>query len=70
MNKRSIVLVYIGIVCLYQNLPRLQLMSMMKQKKKLLVDWVCTDIRPFSAINDDGLRSLVQECILLGISYM
>jgi hypothetical protein len=38
--------------------------------KKLLVDWVCTDIRPFSVINDDGLRSLVQECILLGISYM
>jgi len=38
--------------------------------KKLLVDWVCTDIRPFSVINDHGLRSLVQECILLGISYI
>lgn len=35
--------------------------------KKLLAEWVCTDIRPFSVINDDGLRSLIQECILLGI---
>jgi hypothetical protein len=38
--------------------------------EKLWVGWVCTDIRPCSVINDDGLRSLVQECILLGISYM
>lgn len=35
--------------------------------KKLLVEWICTDIRPFSVINDAGLRLLIQECIHLGI---
>ena len=34
--------------------------------KKLQAEWVCTNIRPFSVVNDSGLRSLVQECISLG----
>ncbi|CAF4527343.1 unnamed protein product, partial [Rotaria sp. Silwood2] len=34
--------------------------------KNLLVEWVCTDIRPFSIINDNGLHSLVQECSRYG----
>jgi hypothetical protein len=38
--------------------------------KNLLVQWVCTDIRPFSVVNDNGLRSLIQECISLGIFYL
>ncbi len=35
--------------------------------KKLLIEWVCTDIRPFSVINDDDLRSVIQKCMLLDI---
>ncbi|CAF3671087.1 unnamed protein product [Rotaria sordida] len=37
--------------------------------KKLQAEWVCTNIRPFSVVDDSGLRSLVQECISLGAKY-
>ncbi|CAF1358132.1 unnamed protein product [Adineta ricciae] len=37
--------------------------------KRLCVEWVCGSIRPFSIIDDDGLRKLVQECIRLGCIY-
>ncbi len=37
--------------------------------KNLLAEWVCMDIRPFSIVNDDGLKSIIQECILLGVSH-
>jgi hypothetical protein len=35
--------------------------------KKLQVEWTCTDIRPFSIMDDKGLRALAQELIALGI---
>jgi len=38
--------------------------------KNLQVEWACSDIRPFSIMDDNGLRSLVQECIALGIFYL
>jgi hypothetical protein len=40
-----------------------------KKLKDLLVEWTCMDIRPFSIVNDHGLKCLVQECISLGILY-
>jgi hypothetical protein len=35
--------------------------------KDLIVRWVCSDIRPVSIIEDDGLRALIQECVKLGM---
>ena len=35
--------------------------------KDLIVWWVCGDIRPFSIIDDHGLRELIQECVRLGM---
>jgi hypothetical protein len=35
--------------------------------KDLIVRWVSGDIRPFSIIDDGGLRALVQECVRLGM---
>ncbi|CAF4106232.1 unnamed protein product, partial [Rotaria sordida] len=35
--------------------------------KDLIVRWICSDIRPFSIIDDDGLRALIQECVRLGM---
>ncbi|CAF2091379.1 unnamed protein product [Rotaria magnacalcarata] len=35
----------------------------------LIAGWICTDIRPFSIIEDNGLRLLIQECIRLGSLY-
>ncbi|CAF2133189.1 unnamed protein product [Rotaria magnacalcarata] len=37
--------------------------------KDLIADLICTDIRPFSIIEDNGLRLLIQECIRLGSLY-
>ncbi|CAF3851884.1 unnamed protein product [Rotaria magnacalcarata] len=37
--------------------------------KDLIAGWICTDIRPFSIIEDNGLRLLIQECIRLGSLY-
>ncbi|CAF3075368.1 unnamed protein product [Rotaria sp. Silwood2] len=37
--------------------------------KDLITRWVCTDIRPFSIIEDGGLRLLIQECVKLGSLY-
>ena len=37
--------------------------------KNLQAEWICADIRPFSVVNDIGLRSLIQECISLGILF-
>ena len=34
--------------------------------KNLSVEWICGDLRPFSILDDRGLRNLVQECIRLG----
>jgi hypothetical protein len=36
--------------------------------KNLSAEWVCGDLRPFSVIDDPGLRNLAQECIRLGKS--
>ena len=59
------------ITCFTSNSPRsIKFTEYEKTKiKDLLVDWVCTDIRPFSIVNDNGLRSLVQEYISLCISF-
>jgi hypothetical protein len=35
--------------------------------KDLIVRWICSDIRPFCIIDDDGLRALIQECVRLGM---
>jgi hypothetical protein len=35
--------------------------------KDLIVRWVCSDIRPVSIIEDDGLRALIPECVKLGM---
>ncbi|CAF4521666.1 unnamed protein product, partial [Rotaria sp. Silwood2] len=37
--------------------------------KDLMVRWVCSDNRPFSIIDDNGLRALIQECVKLGSIY-
>ncbi|CAF1391214.1 unnamed protein product [Rotaria sordida] len=37
--------------------------------KDLIARWICTDIRPFSIIEDGGLRLLIQECVKLGSLY-
>ena len=34
--------------------------------KNLSVEWICGDLRPFSILDDAGLRNLAQECIRLG----
>ncbi|CAF0821064.1 unnamed protein product [Rotaria sordida] len=34
--------------------------------KNLQAQWVCQSIRPFSIIEDNGLRRLIQECISIG----
>lgn len=34
--------------------------------KNLSAEWVCGDLRPFSIIDDPGLRKLAQECIRFG----
>ena len=34
--------------------------------KNLSVEWICGDLRPFSILDDSGLRNLAQECIRLG----
>jgi len=40
--------------------------SQIKKIKDLQAEWVCHSIRPFSIVEDDGLRRLVQECISIG----
>jgi len=40
-----------------------------KAIKDLIARWICTDIRPFSIIDDDGLRALIQECVRLGMHF-
>ena len=35
--------------------------------RDLIVCWVCGDIRPFSIIDDNGLREHIQECVRLGM---
>ena len=35
--------------------------------KDLIARWICTNIRPFCIIEDDGLKQLIQECIRLGM---
>jgi hypothetical protein len=34
--------------------------------KDLQARWVCQSIRPFSIVEDNGLRRLIQECISIG----
>lgn len=34
--------------------------------KDLSAEWICGDLRPFSILDDPGLRNLAQECIRLG----
>jgi hypothetical protein len=34
--------------------------------KDLQAEWVCKNIRPFSIVEDNGLRRLIQECISIG----
>ena len=34
--------------------------------KSLQAEWVCQSIRPFSVVEDKGLRRLIQECISIG----
>lgn len=34
--------------------------------KDLQAEWICQSIRPFSIVEDDGLRRLIQECISIG----
>ena len=34
--------------------------------KQLQAEWVCQNVRPFSIVEDDGLRRLIQECISIG----
>ena len=34
--------------------------------KNLSAEWICGDLRPFSIVDDPGLRNLAQECIRLG----
>ncbi len=41
-----------------------------KEIKDLCVRWICGDIRPFSIVEDSGLRNLAQECIRLGKKSM
>jgi hypothetical protein len=38
--------------------------------KDLISRWICTNIRPFSIIEDDGLKQLIQECIRLGMCFI
>jgi hypothetical protein len=40
--------------------------SEIKKIKDLQAEWVCQSIRPFSIVEDDGLRRLIQECISIG----
>ena len=35
--------------------------------KNLIVCWICGNIRPFSIIDDHGVRELIQECVRLGM---
>lgn len=37
--------------------------------KNLQVKWICQNIRPFSIMEDDGLRQLIQECISIGMRF-
>ncbi|CAF3364514.1 unnamed protein product [Rotaria socialis] len=37
--------------------------------KDLQAQWVCQSIRPFSIVEDSGLRRLIQECISIGVRY-
>jgi hypothetical protein len=34
--------------------------------KNLQAEWICQNIRPFSIVEDKGLRRLIQECISIG----
>ena len=34
--------------------------------KYLEAQWICESIRPFSIVEDAGLRTLMQECISIG----
>ena len=34
--------------------------------KDLQAEWICQNIRPFSIVEDNGLRRLIQECISIG----
>jgi hypothetical protein len=36
--------------------------------KDLQAEWVCQSVRPFSIVEDKGLRRLIQECISIGES--
>jgi hypothetical protein len=40
--------------------------SQINKIKDLQAEWVCQSIRPFSIVEDDGLRRLIQECISIG----
>ena len=37
--------------------------------KDLIARWICTNIRPFCIIKDDGLKQLIQECIRLSMCF-
>lgn len=34
--------------------------------KDFAAQWICGDLRPFSVIDDSGLRNRAQECIRIG----
>ena len=34
--------------------------------KDLQTEWICQNVRPFSIVEDTGLRRLIQECICIG----
>ena len=38
--------------------------------KDLQAEWVCQSVRPFSIVEDNGLRRLIQECISIGKSLI
>ncbi|CAF1491119.1 unnamed protein product, partial [Rotaria sordida] len=40
-----------------------------KTVKKLCAEWICSDIRPFSIVDDPGFRNVAQECIRLGATF-
>ncbi|CAF1093959.1 unnamed protein product [Adineta ricciae] len=48
--------------------PTLKTPEVMKIKD-LQAEWVCQNIRPFSIVEDQGLRRLVQECISIGARH-
>ncbi|CAF3903808.1 unnamed protein product [Rotaria sp. Silwood1] len=37
--------------------------------KDLQVEWICQSIRPFSIVEDNGLRRLIQECVSIDDRY-